>query len=83
VTKEEETMSKKAILGALVLTAGLAGCTAKIDPADMQRIDAAVSRAEAAANQAAAAAKSAQQAAQSADASAQKAEAIAMKSYHK
>ena len=41
-------MSKKGILAALVLTAGLAGCTAKLDPADLQRIDAAVSRAEAA-----------------------------------
>ena len=34
-------MTKKGILAYLVLTAGLAGCTAKLDPADLQKIDAA------------------------------------------
>jgi ABC-type uncharacterized transport system auxiliary subunit len=81
--KEEVTMSKKGILAALALTAGLAGCTAKLDPADLQRIDAAVSRAEAAANKADMSARSAQDAAQRAEGAATKAEAIAMKSYHK
>jgi hypothetical protein len=81
--KEEGMMSKKGILVALALTAGLAGCTAKIDPADMQRIEAAVSRAEAAANKADMAARSASDAAQRAEAAAAKAEAIATKSYRK
>jgi hypothetical protein len=39
-------MSKKAIFVALALTGSLAGCTAKLDPADLQKIEAAVSRAE-------------------------------------
>jgi hypothetical protein len=81
--KEEDNMSKKGILVALAMTAALAGCTAKLDPADLQKIDAAVSRSEAAANKADAAARSAAQAAQSADAAAQKCEAIATKSYRK
>ena len=81
--KEEDNMSKKGILVALAMTAALVGCTAKIDPADMQKIDAAVSRSEAAANKADAAARSAAQAAQSADAAAQKCEAVATHSYRK
>ena len=75
-------MSKKGFLVALALTA-LAGCSAKIDPADMQKAEALVSRAEAAANKASAAAQSASQAAASADAAAQKCEAVAGKSYRK
>jgi hypothetical protein len=81
--KEEDMMSKKAIFVALAMTAGVAGCTAKLDPADLQKIEAAVSRAEAAANKADMAARSAADAAQRAEAAAQKAEAIAMKSYRK
>ena len=54
----------KIVLVALALTA-LGGCTAKIDPADMQKAEALVSRAEAAANKASAAAQSASQAASS------------------
>jgi hypothetical protein len=76
-------MSKKGILVAVALTAGLAGCTAKIDPADMQKIEGLVGRAEAAANKSDMAARSAAEAAQRADAAAQKCEAIAMKSYRK
>jgi hypothetical protein len=78
-----EMVSKKVLLVGVALTAGLAGCTAKLDPADMQKIEAAVSRAEAAANKASAAAQSASAAAAQADAAAQKAEAIASKSYRK
>jgi len=69
-------VSKKALIAGVALVAGLAGCTAKLDPADMQKIEAAVSRAEAAAQSASAAAAQA-------DAAAQKAEAIASKSYRK
>ncbi|MGD9763952.1 MAG: hypothetical protein AB7V27_09585 [Candidatus Binatia bacterium] len=82
--KEDEMMlSKKGLVVAIALAAGLAGCTAKVDPADMQRIDAAVSRAEAAANKAAAAAQSASQAAAQADAAAAKCAAVGEKTYRK
>jgi uncharacterized lipoprotein NlpE involved in copper resistance len=84
VKKEDgEMVSKKVLIAGVALVAGLAGCTAKLDPADMQKIEAAVSRAEAAANKASAAAQSASAAAAQADAAAQKAEAIATKSYRK
>lgn len=75
-------MSKRGIIAAVALAAGVAGCTCKVDPADMQRVDAAVSRAEAAANKAAAAAQSASQAASQADAAAQKCANVGTK-FHK
>lgn len=73
-------------VGALALVFGgatMSGCTAKINPQDMARIEAATNKAEAAANKAEAAARTAAEAAQRADASAQKAEAIFSKSMHK
>lgn len=75
-------MAKKGLLVALALTA-LAGCSAKIDAADMQKAEALVSRAEAAANKASSAAQSASQSAAAADAAAQKCEAVAGKAYRK
>jgi hypothetical protein len=68
---------------ALVLAGVTSGCTAKIDPADMARIEAATNRAEAAANKAEMAAKTAADAAQRADAAATKAEAIMGKAFYK
>jgi hypothetical protein len=65
-----------ALLGALLVTTLTTGCTQKIDPADMSRIEGAASKAEAAANKAEAAAKSAADAAARAQAAADKAEAI-------
>ena len=72
-----------ATLALILGTTVLGGCTARIDPKDMARIEAATNKAEAAANKAEAAARTATDAAQRADASAQKAEAIFSKSMHK
>jgi hypothetical protein len=73
------------VIACLLGSALIIGCssTAKIDPADMSRIEGAVSRAEAAANNAEKAAGKAADASQRAEAAAQKAEAIFAKGLHK
>jgi uncharacterized protein GlcG (DUF336 family) len=72
-----------ALIAAVVLCAGCAEKTAKIDPAQMARIEAAANKAESAANKAESAARSAADAAQRAEMAAQKAEAIFTKGLHK
>jgi hypothetical protein len=77
------TLIKAIATGLLLGTIGMTGCTAKLDPDQLSRIEAASSRAEAAANkataaadQASASAERAADAAEKADRAARKAESI-------
>jgi hypothetical protein len=72
-----------ALVGSVLLAGLTVGCTAKIAPEDMARIDAAASKSEAAASRAEAAAKSAADAAAKAQAAAERAEAMFKKTTHK
>jgi len=72
-----------ALLGMVVMSGALAGCTAKADDGMAQRMEAAAGRAEAAANKAESAANKAADAARSAQASADRAEAVFRHTTHK
>ena len=75
-----------AVLGSVLVSGALTGCTPKpcpVDPKDMARIESAVSKSEAAASRAEAAARSAADAAAKAQAAADKAAAIFQHHMHK
>lgn len=77
------TLIKSLAIGLLLGTLGMAGCTAKLDPDQLARIEAASSRAEAAANKATAAADQASASADRAADAARKAESIFSRSMRK
>jgi len=73
------TLTRALAIGVLLGTIGMAGCTAKLDPDQLARIESASSRAEAAANKATAAADQASASAERAADAAEKADRAARK----